>query len=57
MTATTPEEAQLSLDRFWATTGDERDRDEDWTERTTVGAFADAEPLLAFPSAPFPATI
>ena len=24
MSATTPEEAQLSLDRFWSTTGDER---------------------------------
>jgi transposase len=55
MTATTPEEAQVSLDRFWATTGDARLRppgryaDPDALapgERPvwpTVGALADAE--------------
>ena len=68
-TATTPEEAQVSLDRFWATTGDARLRppgryaepDElapgprpAWP---TVGDLADAEALMALPAVPFPATI
>ena len=56
MTATSPEEAQRSLDVFCATTGDERERRGLGGERTTVGALADAEPLLDLPSAPFPAT-
>jgi len=69
MTATTPEEAQLSLDRFWATTGDARLRppgryaDPDelvdghrpvWP---TVGELANAEPLMALPPLPYPATL
>lgn len=57
MTATTPEEAQLSLDRFLAGPGDARERRLPNGARTTVGALADAEPLLALPSLPFPATI
>jgi transposase len=69
MTATTIEDAQLSLDRFWATTGDARLRppgryaepdDLDPGERQvwpTVGELADAEVLMALPPVPFPATI
>ncbi len=56
MGATTPEEAQRSLDVFCATIGDERERRGPNGERTTVGELADAEPLLALPPAPFPAT-
>ena len=52
MTATTPEDAQASLDRFCATTADARPRGS-----STVGALAAAEPLLALPAAPYPATI
>ena len=37
MTATTPEEAQVSLDRFWATTGDARLR--------PPGRYADPDAL------------
>jgi len=68
MTATTPEEAQVSLDRFWATTGDARlrppgryaDPDALAGERPvwpTVGELADAEVLMALPAVPYPATI
>lgn len=69
LTAATPEEAQVSLDRFWATTGDARLRPPGryaepgelvGGERPawpTVGALADAEVLRALPAAPFPATI
>ncbi|MGH9286660.1 MAG: Mu transposase domain-containing protein, partial [Acidimicrobiales bacterium] len=69
MTATTLEEAQVSLDRFWATTGDGRLRppgryaDPDSLapgERPvwpTVGQLADAEVLMALPAAPYPATV
>ena len=57
MTATTPEEAQVSLDRFLAGPADARERRTDTGERTTVGAMADAEPLLTLPAAVFPATI
>src|SRR4051794_9188053 len=57
MTATTPEEAQLSLDRFLAGPGDERERRTVTGAKTTVGALGDAEPLLALPAAAFPATI
>jgi transposase len=57
MTATTPEEAQLSLDRFLAGPGDARPRRTATSAATTVGALADAEPLLALPPATFPATI
>jgi transposase len=45
-------EAQASLDRFCETTADRRRRGE-----ITVGALADAEPLLALPSAPYPAEV
>jgi transposase len=56
MTATSPEDAQRSLDAFCAGPGDAR------TRRTvagpvTVGVLADAEPLLALPGAPYPATV
>ena len=56
MGATTPEDAQRSLDVFCATIGDERERRGPDGERTTVGELADTEPLLALPPAPFPAT-
>lgn len=56
MTATTPEEAQLSLDRFLAGAGDARER-RTATGKTTVGALAELEPLLALPALAFPATI
>lgn len=69
MTATTPTDAQVSLDRFLATTGDARlrppgryaDPDElvqgqrpSWP---TVASLADAEVLMALPAAPYPATV
>ena len=69
MTAVTMEEAQLSLDRFWATTGDARLRppgryldpgaqvDGERLVWPTVGELADAERLMGLPSVPFPATI
>jgi transposase len=57
LSATTPEEAQVSLDRFLAGPADARPRRTDTGERTTVGAMADAEPLLTLPAAVFPATI
>lgn len=57
MTATTPEEAQLSLDRFLAGPGDARERRTVTGAKTTVGALGDAEPLLALPALAFPATI
>jgi len=52
LTATSMEEAQASLDRFCATVADARPRGS-----STVGALADAEPLLALPPAPYPATL
>ncbi len=57
LTATDPESAQVSFDRFLATTGDGRPRRTEDGRRTTVGALADAEPLMALPAAPFPATV
>ncbi len=57
MTATTPEEAQLSLDRFLAGHGDARERRTATGAKTTVAALGDAEPLLALPPVAFPATI
>ncbi len=57
MTAATPEEAQLSLDRFLAGPGDARPRRTADGARTTVGELGDAEPLLVLPPAAFPATI
>jgi len=69
MTASTPEEAQVSVDRFWATTGDARLRppgryaepddvgDGERPRWPTVGALADTEALMALPPAPYPATV
>jgi transposase len=53
MTAATIAQAQASLDRFLATVGDARSR----PGGVTVGVLADAEPLLALPAAPYPATV
>ena len=69
MTATTPAEAQTSLDQFWSSTGDARlrppgryvDPDElEGGERPrwpSVGELAEAEVLMALPLMPYPATI
>lgn len=69
MTALNPEDAQVSLDRFWSGTGDARLRPpgryvdpEDLAtgERPVwprVGALAEAETLMALPPAPYPATV
>jgi transposase len=68
MTALSPSESQLSLDRFWSSTGDARlrppgrylDPDELTGERPiwpTVGELADAEVLMGLPPMPYPATI
>ncbi|MHB8311661.1 MAG: Mu transposase domain-containing protein [Metallibacterium sp.] len=69
MTATNPEDAQVSLDRFWSTTGDARLRPpgryadpDDFApgERPvwpTVGELAEAEQLMALPPMPYPATV
>jgi transposase len=57
MTAKNPEEAQTSLDRFLAGTGDARARRTVDGEKTTVGVLADAEVLSALPAAGYPATI
>ncbi len=67
LAADSAEAAQVSLDRFWATTGDARlrspvrveDPPADGTRPKwpTVGELADAEPLLALPAVAFPATI
>ena len=52
MAARTMAEAQASLDRFCVTVGDARPRGS-----STVGALADAEPLLPLPPVPYPATV
>jgi hypothetical protein len=69
MTAVTPEEAQVSVDRFWATIGDARLRppgryadpatlvDGVRPVWPTVGELAETEPLMALPAVPFPATV
>lgn len=69
MSATTPEDAQVSLDRFWSTTGDARlrppgrymDPDElaagERPVWPTVGELADAERLMALPPTPYPADV
>ncbi|HZJ25696.1 MAG TPA: hypothetical protein VFF40_01550 [Acidimicrobiia bacterium] len=57
MTAATPEEAQVSLDRFLAGPGDARPRRTANGAKTTVGVLGDAEPLLVLPAVAFPATI
>lgn len=65
--AESPEAAQVSLDRFWATTGDARLRSPGRIEDPpgdgsrprwpSVGELADAEALGALPAVAFPATI
>jgi transposase len=57
MTATTPDGAQSSLDAFCSGPADARPRRTEAGEATRVGALADAEPLLALPAAPYPATV
>ena len=56
MTATTPEDAQRSLDAFCAGPGDARTR-RSVAGPVTVAALAQAEPMLALPGAPYPATV
>jgi len=72
MTATNAEEAQVSLDHFWATTGDARlrppgryadpgaapEREPGARPRwPSVGELAEAEDLMALPAVGYPATI
>ena len=57
MTATTPAQAQASLDAFCSGPADARPRRTADGARTTVGTLAGAEPLLALPAAPYPATV
>jgi transposase len=57
MTATTPADAQSSLDAFCAGPADARPRRAADGQPATVGTLASAEPLLALPAAPYPATI
>jgi hypothetical protein len=57
LTAATPEQAQASLDAFCTGPADARPRRTAAGARTTVGALAEAEPLLALPAAPYPATV
>jgi transposase len=56
MTAATPAQAQSLLDAFCAGPADARRRRADGTW-TTVGSLAAAEPLLALPAVPYPATV
>ena len=56
MTALAPAQAQASLDVFCSGTADARRRKADGIA-LTVGALADAEPLLALPAAPYPVTV
>lgn len=46
-------DAQASLDRFWATTGDARPR----PGGRSVGELGDSEPLQPLPVEPYPATV
>ena len=67
LSADSPEAAQVSLDRFWATKGDARLRSPRGVEGPpaeggrprwpTVGELAEADALLALAVAPYPATI
>ena len=57
MTATTMAQAQSSLDAFCSGPADARRRLTPDGAPTTAGAVADAEPLLALPAAPYPATV
>ena len=56
MTAATPAQAQASLDVFCSGTADARSRKVGGIA-SGAGALADAEPLLALPAAPYPATV
>ena len=56
MSATTPEEAQRSLDEFCLTIGESRERRRSDGTRTTVAELADQELLLGLP-VPYPATV
>ena len=51
-----PGQAQASLDGFCSGTADARSRKVGGIA-SSVGALADAEPLLALPAAPYPATV
>jgi transposase len=55
--ASGPEQAQLELDRFCATTSDDRERRQQDGTRTTVRVLADGEPLLCLPASAYPATV
>jgi transposase len=70
MTARTQADAQVSMDRFWSSTGDARLRpagryldpgelneEEDRPRWPSVGELAEAEELMALPAVPYPATI
>jgi transposase len=67
LAADSPEAAQVSLDRFWATTGDARLRSPGRIEDPpadgsrprwpTVGELADTETLMALPAVAYPATV
>jgi transposase len=57
MTATTPAAAQASLDAFCSGPADARPRHAGDGIRATVGELAGAEPLLALPAVPYPATV
>jgi len=57
MTAATPADAQRSLDGFCAGPADARPRRTAEGAQTTVGALAEAEPLLPLPAVPYPATV
>jgi transposase len=57
MTAATPAQAQSSLDGFCSGPADARPRHAGDGTRTTVGELAGAEPLLALPAVPYPATV
>jgi hypothetical protein len=57
MTAATPADAQRSLDAFCAGPADQRRRPAGDGAWTAVGALAGAEPLLALPATPYPATV
>lgn len=68
LSAITIEQAQVSLDTFWSTTGDARLRspaklidsstgDVEGQRWPTVGELANAEPLMSLPAAAYPVTI
>jgi hypothetical protein len=67
LAATSPEAAQVRLDRFWSTPGDARRRSPSRIDEPSaagsrprwpsVGELADTEDLAVWPTLPFPATI